>query len=78
MYISNQNFAYLWNGMWNAIIAMTTVGYGDFFPMTYFGRTAVVIGVLFGQFLICLMINGMNNLSQMDICEIKVVFPNES
>ncbi len=61
-YFSNQNFGYVANGIWCAFVTITTVGYGDFIPGTYMGRTICTIGVIFGQFLISIMVNGLNNM----------------
>ena len=30
--MSGQNFSSMSNSIWNVIVTMTTVGYGDFFP----------------------------------------------
>eukprot|EP00741_Cyanophora_paradoxa_P016019 tig00000042_g15465.t1 len=36
------------DGLWNLYIALTTVGFGDIYPLTYPGRTVVAISVFFG------------------------------
>lgn len=55
-HVSNQDWSYIWNGMWCILITMTTVGYGDFFPMTYLGRAIGVSACYLGTFLISLAI----------------------
>ncbi|OMJ83124.1 hypothetical protein SteCoe_16045 [Stentor coeruleus] len=47
---------YMWNGMWCIIITMATVGYGDFYATTHFGRVISVIACFWGTFLISLMV----------------------
>ena len=42
--------------MWCIIITMTTVGYGDYFAKTHFGRVISVIACFWGTFLISLMV----------------------
>lgn len=39
--IETDNFSNVWNAMWWALVTMTTVGYGDFYPTT---TTGYVIG----------------------------------
>ena len=41
--------------MWCVIVTMTTVGYGDFYPVTHLGRIVGVIASLWGAFIISLL-----------------------
>jgi len=56
MAVSGQDWTYLWHSIWCIIITMTTVGYGDFYPLTYVGRGIGVWACFLGTFLISLMI----------------------
>jgi voltage-gated potassium channel Kch len=38
------------------VITLTTVGYGDVYPSTVFGRTMIMVAAFWGTFLISLMI----------------------
>lgn len=51
-----QDWRYYWNGMWCVIITMSTVGFGDFYPISLLGRAIIVIASLWGTFLISLMV----------------------
>jgi hypothetical protein len=51
-----QDWRFIWNGYWCIIITILTVGYGDYYPQTYLGRTIAVIACLWGTFLISLMV----------------------
>ena len=42
--------------MWCIVLTMTTVGYGDIYPMTILGRVIAVIACLWGTFLTSLMV----------------------
>jgi hypothetical protein len=48
---------------------MTTVGYGDFFPRTAFGRIIDVILVVWGTFVVSLMVVVLTNTLNMDQSE---------
>ena len=50
------------NTIWNVIITMTTVGYGDIFPKTIMGRVIGVIIALWGLFLVSIFTVTLSNL----------------
>lgn len=54
--INSMNWDYIWNGMWCIVITMSTVGYGDYFATTHYGRFVSVIACFWGTFLISLMV----------------------
>lgn len=51
-----QDWRYVWNGFWCIIITMSTVGFGDFYPISIMGRIIVVVSSFWGTFLISLMV----------------------
>jgi hypothetical protein len=42
----------MWNAVWNIIITLTTVGYGDLYPKTIFGRVVGIIVCFWGMFIV--------------------------
>ena len=50
------DFNYFENSIWTVIITMTTVGYGDFFPRTIFGRSLDILIAIWGIFIISMMV----------------------
>lgn len=69
--LKSQDYDYIWNCMWMIVLAMTTVGYGDFFPRTHMGRFFVVVAVMCGVFLISLIVVTMTVSSQFTSSEAK-------
>lgn len=69
MAVSGQDWTYLWNAMWWVIITMTTVGYGDYYPTTYFGRGIGICACFCGTFLVSLMIVSLTISSEFTINE---------
>ena len=57
------------NALWLTIITMTTVGYGDFFPRTIFGRLIDILLVVWGTFIVSLMVVVLTNTLNMDQSE---------
>lgn len=62
MPISNQNFDSIPNCMWFVIVTMTTVGYGDYWPLSYLGRIVGMISCFWGVFTLSTMVVILNNL----------------
>jgi hypothetical protein len=54
------NYQFYTNGIWNIIVTMTTVGYGDFFPKTHVGRIISVLSIILGTLLVSLSIVSIN------------------
>ena len=55
------------------IISMTTVGYGDFFPGTDFGRLIIIFTAFWGTFLISLLILIAANIFELEDKEQKAL-----
>lgn len=56
-----------WNSMWCMILTMTTVGYGEIFPVTVFGRIFTIIACIWGMFsmsMIIVTLSSMISLNQ--------------
>ncbi|KAL4463921.1 hypothetical protein ABPG74_005858 [Tetrahymena malaccensis] len=43
IYYVIENFNTLWDSIWNIIVSITTIGYGDIAPQTYAGRTLIIV-----------------------------------
>lgn len=54
------------NAIWLTIISMTTVGYGDFYPRTLIGRLIDVVLVIWGTFIVSIMVVALTNTLNMD------------
>lgn len=52
---SDNSLEYFQNGYWNIVITMTTVGYGDVFPITLFGRLTCCFAALWGGVILSIM-----------------------
>lgn len=70
---NNQDLNNFWNSLWLTIITMTTVGYGDFYPRTSVGRAIDVMLVIWGIFIVSLMIVVLTNTLSMDSSETRAL-----
>jgi hypothetical protein len=50
--VSGQDFGDMINCMWNVIITLTSVGYGEFYPKTFWGRIVGIIICFWGVFIV--------------------------
>lgn len=66
-----QDWTYEWNAVWCIFVAMTTVGYGDFFPKTHLGRFLVIVACLVGTYFVSMMMVFMTQKSILDESEFK-------
>jgi len=61
------------NALWLTIITMTTVGFGDYYPMTPIGRIIILIVVVWGIFIVSIMVVVVTNTLRMDRPEKKTL-----
>lgn len=67
-------FSYIWNSMWCSFITISTVGYGDIFPVSTMGKIICAIIMFWGNFLISLIIVSLANLVEFGRQEAKAYF----
>ena len=54
--IEQRDFNSYFSSIWCVVITMTTVGYGDMYPVTDFGRCVAIVCALWGLFITSLFI----------------------
>lgn len=52
--------------LWLSLVTLTTVGYGDYKPVTLFGRLVSIILIIWGSFSTSLMVVVIKNILTMD------------
>ena len=57
-----QDFDYPVNAMWNIMITMTTVGYGDVYPITFFGRIVTGVSAFWGGIIMSMTFVSLQSL----------------
>eukprot|EP01017_Pseudomicrothorax_dubius_P034560 TRINITY_DN4758_c0_g1_i6.p1 TRINITY_DN4758_c0_g1~~TRINITY_DN4758_c0_g1_i6.p1 ORF type:complete len:400 (+),score=64.40 TRINITY_DN4758_c0_g1_i6:224-1423(+) len=69
--VNNYGLASFPNAMWNVVVTMTTVGYGDYYPMTSLGRIVAFFICIWGVFVVSLMVVTLSNFLNMSTPEMK-------
>jgi hypothetical protein len=59
-------FRHITTAMWNVLITMTTVGYGDIAAQSHGGRAIALIVAFWGVFLVSLFVVSLNNMLEFD------------
>ena len=63
------NYNSFLNCFWNVFVTMTTVGYGDYYPLDFLGRFITFFIALSGNLLVALIIVGFQNKTELSINE---------
>ena len=69
--VITQDWTFIWNALWCVFVSMTTVGYGDFYPKTHFGRIFVIISCSVGIYFISMMMIFLTQKSILSESELK-------
>ena len=62
---NTNNFSIYLNCLWNVLVTMTTVGYGDFFPVSILGRFIGFIIAISGTVIVALNINFFQSTTEL-------------
>lgn len=62
--VSEQNFSNMINSIWNMIITLTSVGYGDIFPKTNCGRIVGILICFWGFFIVSFFVLTVDTILQ--------------
>ena len=68
---SGQDFTSMNNCMWNMVITLTSAGYGELYPKTFFGRIVGVTICFWGVLIISLMVVAVTQTLEFDENELK-------
>ena len=68
---SGQSLGEYQNALWNVIVTMTTVGYGDYFPKTHMGRLVGILVCFWGVLVVSLFVVTITNMILLELGEDK-------
>jgi len=61
---NTMDFSKIENCLWLVIITMTTVGYGDYYAKTLFGRIWTILCAIWGIFVVSCLVVVLTNMLQ--------------
>lgn len=61
-----QDYNDFWNVLWLTAVSMTTVGYGDYYCKSHFGRFTTVLAILLGILSISLMLVSLEQTTKLN------------
>ena len=67
----DDNFRNLTTACWNVIITVTTIGYGDYYPITNLGRLVGIITAFWGVFFVSLFVVALTNTLELEESEVR-------
>eukprot|EP00736_Rhodelphis_marinus_P010245 Rmarinus@m.5366 len=59
----NIEFEYYWNSVWLVLITMTTVGYGDLYPVTHTGRFMAIVACISNLLVAAMMVVAVTEMA---------------
>jgi hypothetical protein len=68
---SGMNFRNFNNCVWNVVITLSSVGYGEFYPVTFFGRIIGIIICFWGVFIVSMFVLIVSNILEFEYQETK-------
>jgi voltage-gated potassium channel Kch len=69
--IGSMRYDPFFNNIYMTIVTITTVGYGDFSPASYFGKLIAIITAFWGGFIISLLIVSVEGIFSLSNKETK-------
>lgn len=69
--VVQDDFDFISTSIWNVLITMTTVGYGDYFPHTHCGRFVGIICSFWGVFIVSMFVVALTNMLEFNAPENK-------
>jgi len=70
---TNMDYGVYANAMWNVLVTMTTVGYGDYYPVTLLGRISGIAVCFWGVLCVSMIIITVTTLLNLDSSEEKAL-----
>ena len=67
--VSGQDFTLMTSCMWNVIITLSSAGYGELYPKTYFGRIVGIMICFWGVFIVSAFVVTVTDLLEFNFRE---------